>query len=592
MADSPAEEASARNFHYQLLLDVSQKLAATLEPSVILQTAVDGLTRLSGLDTAAVYLVTDQQLQLWATMPPLPSDFPEEFRLSPLAEHPHINWTIESAEPQLIPDFPSVNLNPSERSICEQRQLRTVLIVPLICEHQVVGVFMVGSIAVPVTVSQEIIVLSTTLSHLTALAVKNAQLYQDNRKRAVELQQALDARLEADKERIKLQEALIQSQKMESIGRLAGGIAHDFNNMLSLIMGNAELALRKLPKEHVACSHLRQIHDATQRSAELTRQLLGFARRQTISPKLVDINQIIEKMLGMLARLLGENIDLAWYPQPLSGKVLLDPSQVDQLLVNLCVNARDAITSTGKVTIETRDIEFDADYCALHPEFQPGDYTMVAVSDDGCGMDMHTRKHIFEPYFTTKDIGKGTGLGLSTVYGIVKQNGGFINVYSELGQGSCFKIYLRRQISPEPSPVEASTLPPRTLNGDETILLVEDEQKVLDLEQEILESFGYRVLAANSPHEALVLAEKTSRQIDLLITDVVMPQMNGKELADRLQKTIPNLQVLFLSGYTANVIAHHGVLYDGVVFLGKPFSKEQLGEKIREVLYGSSEIPG
>lgn len=588
-SDSTGKDATTRHYHYQLLLEVSKRLSATLEPAVILQAAVDGLTRLSGLDTAAVYLLVDQHLHLWATTPPLPRDFPEELRFMPLAEHPHIGRAIMSAEFQLLPDYKNTTLTSAEQEVCEQRRLRTVLFVPLVAEEQVIGVFIVGSIDVPVVVSQEIIALSTALSHLTALAVKNAQLYHHDRERAAELQQALNARLQADIDRNKMQEALLQSRKMESIGRLAGGIAHDFNNMLSLILGHAELALRKLPSDHAASSHLRQIHDATQRSAELTRQLLGFARLQTIAPKLVDLNQLIEKMLSMLARLLGENIDLAWHPKTLSGGVMLDPSQVDQLLVNLCINARDAISGTGKVTIETDSVEFDKEYCTLHPDFQPGEYIMVAVSDNGIGMDKETLENIFEPYYTTKEIGKGTGLGLSTVHGIVKQNGGFINVYSEPGQGSCFKIYLRRRQLTDSSPVEFQPAPPSTLAGDETILLVEDEQKVLDLEQEILEGFGYRVFSASSPQAAMAIAQGSEVPIDLLITDVVMPQMNGQQLAERLRLHLPELRVLFLSGYTANVIAHHGVLHDGVMFLGKPFSKEQLGRKVRETLSNPSD---
>ena len=589
-ARQQTEEVLQQRAHsLTLLLEVSKALSATLDPAVILQAAVDGLTRLSGLDTAAVYLLEERSLELWATTPSLPPDFPEEMRFAPLAEHPHIGRTIETAEPQQIPDPKSVKLTPAERAVFEQRQLRTALFVPLVAEEQVIGVFIVGSIDVPVVISREIIALSTTLSNLTALAVRNAQLYRHDRQRATELQQALNDRLQAENERKKLQEALLQAQKMESIGRLAGGIAHDFNNMLSVILGHAELALRKVSDDHAVCPHLQQIRKATERSADLTRQLLGFARKQTIAPRLVDLNRLIENMLNMLQRLLGENIDLVWRPAPDPGMVMLDPSQVDQLLINLCVNARDAIDGPGKVTIETGSTRFDENYCTAHPGFQPGEYMILAVSDDGIGMDKKTLDNIFEPYFTTKTSGKGTGLGLSTVYGIVKQNGGFINVSSEPGRGSCFKVYLCRRQAADPPEIGPPAEQPASLEGHETILLVEDEQKVLDIEQEILEGYGYRVLPAASPQAAIALAEECGERIHLLITDVVMPQMNGQQLVEHLQPLLPGLKVLFLSGYTANVIAHHGVLHEGVIFLGKPFSKEQLAEKVRQSLLGISD---
>lgn len=388
----------------------------------------------------------------------------------------------------------------------------------------------------------------------------------------------------AEAEREKLQTQLNQAQKMESVGRLAGGVAHDFNNMLGVILGHAELALKKSKNKQDPCSNLEKIQTAARRSADLTRQLLAFARKQIIEPKRLDLNHTVEKMLSMLKRLIGEDIDLSWVPARELWAVKMDPTQVDQILANLCVNARDAIAGVGKLTIETGMKTFDPDYCADHPGFIPGDFVMLVVSDNGCGMDQEILKNLFEPFFTTKDIGKGTGLGLATIYGIVKQNNGFINVYSEPGQGSTFKIYLPRQHSS----VEETALaahPERLIpTGDETILLVEDEPEILEMTRTMLEEKGYSVLSAASPASAIQIARAQTDRIHLLITDVIMPEMNGRDLAERLRELFPEIKRLFMSGYTANVIVHQGMLNDGVAFLQKPFSINELAEKVREVL--------
>ncbi len=394
---------------------------------------------------------------------------------------------------------------------------------------------------------------------------------------------------QAEQEREKLQTQLIQAQKMESVGRLAGGVAHDFNNMLGVILGHAELALQKARNNQDPCSGLEKIQTAARRSADLTKQLLAFARKQIIEPKVLDLNHTVENMLSMLRRLIGEDIDLSWVSARKLWPVKMDPSQVDQILANLCVNGRDAITGVGKLTIETGMKTFDPAYCADHEGFIPGDFVMLAVSDDGCGMGNDILENLFEPFFTTKETGKGTGLGLATVYGIVKQNNGFINVYSEPGQGSTFRIYLPRQpMSAEEtsadghSPIEAPT-------GTETVLLVEDEPDILDMTRTMLEQKGYCVLAAASPSAAIEMARARTDRIDLLITDVIMPEMNGRDLAEKLAKLYPEIQLLFMSGYTANVIVHQGMLNDGVAFLQKPFSIHELAEKVRNVL---DRVPG
>ncbi len=390
-------------------------------------------------------------------------------------------------------------------------------------------------------------------------------------------------RKQAEAEREKLQAQLTQAQKMESVGRLAGGVAHDFNNMLSVILGNTEMAMENMAPDDPLHNNLSEIFSAAQHSANITRQLLAFARKQTIAPEVLDLNRTIKSMLKMLRRLIGEDIDLAWLPGANIWPVRMDPSQLDQILANLCVNARDAISDVGKITIETGTVTFDSAYCAEHPGFVAGDFVLLAVSDNGCGMDQETLANLFEPFFTTKDVDKGTGLGLATVYGIVKQNGGFINVYSEPGRGTTFKIYLPRHRAKEtPLPDKEAIRP--TARGHETILLVEDEPAILRMTTTMLERTGYKVLAAGTPGEAIALAYEHAGEIHLLMTDVVMPEMNGRDLARNLLTLYPNIKRLFMSGYTANVIAHHGVLEEGVHFIQKPFSKQDLAIKVREVL--------
>jgi PAS domain S-box-containing protein len=388
-------------------------------------------------------------------------------------------------------------------------------------------------------------------------------------------------RKQAWEEREKLQAQLTQAQKMESIGRLAGGVAHDFNNMLGVILGHAELALHHLDPASPLHAHLRQIETAANRSADITRQLLAFARKQTIAPKVLDLNETTEGMLKMMRRLLGEDIDMAWVPGRSLWPVKIDPAQVNQILANLLVNARDAIIREGRVTIETENVEFDEAYCAENQGFMPGKFVLLAVSDNGIGMDRETLSSIFEPFFTTKD--QGTGLGLAMVYGMVKQNDGFISVYSEPGKGTTFKIHLPGYAAEAaPGPTEPSVQ--KATGGTETILLVEDDLMLLQLTKTVLEEKGYSVLPASTPGEAIRLAKEHAGKIHLLITDVVMPEMNGRELTERLLPLSPNLKCLFMSGYTADVIAHRGVLEEGVHFLQKPFSIHNLAAKVREAL--------
>ena len=388
-------------------------------------------------------------------------------------------------------------------------------------------------------------------------------------------------KVESEQEKLKIQ--LLQAQKLESIGRLAGGVAHDFNNMLSIILGNTEILMDEIDPQSVYSENLQEIFKAAQRSATLTKQLLAFARKQVVEPQVLDLNEVINEMLKMLRRLIGEDIDLKWLPAQTLKPVKIDPSQLDQILANLCVNARDAIKSVGEITIETGNIHFDDEYCKDHIDTMPGDYVMIIVSDNGAGMDKETLANIFEPFFTTKNADKGSGLGLSTVFGIVKQNKGFINVYSEPGQGTTFKIYLPEHQQNASCKYERRTQPEAYL-GHETILLVEDEPAIIRLTRLMLERLGYTILSASTPSEAIKIATGTDVSIDMLITDVVMPEMNGKDLAKTLTGHFPDLKCLFMSGYTANVIADHGVLDSGVHFINKPFSKQTLAKKVREIL--------
>ena len=392
----------------------------------------------------------------------------------------------------------------------------------------------------------------------------------------------ISERKRAEAERVKLHEQLLQARKMESMGRLAGGVAHDFNNMLQAIIGNTALILEELPTDHPIRTDLEEIEKSAYRSSELTKRLLAFARKQPIAPKVIDLNHTVAGMLRMLQRLIGEDVQLAWLPGPNLWPVKVDPNQVDQILANLCVNARDAIEGGGVITIETENVTLDDTYVSMHQDCLPGDYVMLSVSDTGIGMSEEIKSHLFEPFFTTKDLGKGTGLGLATVFGSVKQNRGLINVYSEPGKGTTFKIYLPREMSALPEDMVIGQK--HVSGGSETILLVEDEEQILQLGKKMMENFGYRVHTARSPMDALKIVEQFTEPIDLLITDVVMPGMNGKELHKELKARYPHLKCLFMSGYTGEVIIRQGILEQGVHFLQKPFTHISLAIKVREML--------
>jgi len=394
----------------------------------------------------------------------------------------------------------------------------------------------------------------------------------------------ITARKQAEEERERLQDQLAQAQKMESVGRLAGGVAHDFNNMLGVILGYAELAMEEIDASHPLYDELREIRKAADRSADLTRQLLAFARKQPIQPRLLDINATVEGLLKMLKRLIGENVELVWRPCGDLPPVLMDGSQIDHMLTNLCLNARDSIAGTGKITITTGLAKPGGDDLAAHPECSAGDYVQLTVSDTGCGMDQKTLARLFEPFFTTKEMGKGTGLGLATVYGIVRQNRGFINVDSQPGQGTEFRICLP-VVGGEAAHRSAAGGAAMQAAGGAAVLLVEDESSILKLGGRMLRRLGYKVLEAESAGKALRVAREYEGKIDLLITDLVMPGMNGRDLADQIRKMMPETRVLFTSGYTAGTLdGEASMSADEINFLPKPFSMKTLSARIRETL--------
>ncbi len=446
--------------------------------------------------------------------------------------------------------------------------LRSIIFVPLISKDQFIGALSLRSFK-PKAYGEQDLRLAEKVANQIAGAVANAQLFAE--------------RLRAEEKARSLEEQLLQSQKMEAIGRLAGGIAHDFNNLMTIVKGYSQLSLLKLKEGDSLKTNIEEIQRAADRAANLTHQLLAFSRRQILEFKVLDLNAILRNLDKMLRRIIGEDIELTYQLSDDLGKIKTDPGQIEQVILNLAVNARDAMPSGGKLTIETANAELKGTSAHTGFDRKPGRYVLLSVSDTGHGMSLEIKEHLFEPFFTTKEVGKGTGLGLSTAYGIVKQSEGDIWVYSEPGKGTTFKIYLPRveeEVNILPHQVDKGFLP----QGRETVLLVEDEGPVRRIVARVLREKGYTLLEAPNGNEALRMAQKYDGEIHLLLTDVVMPQMGGKELSQKMKTLQPNIKVLFTSGYTDDAISHHGVLNPGVEFLWKPFSPEGLVQKVREVL--------
>jgi two-component system cell cycle sensor histidine kinase/response regulator CckA len=383
-----------------------------------------------------------------------------------------------------------------------------------------------------------------------------------------------------DETRLALQ--LAQSQRVEAVGRLAGGVAHDFNNLLGIIMGYGGIVRRQLPREDPLRGKVEEMVKAAERAADLTRQLLAFSRQQILQPKILDLNSVVSEMETMLHRLIGEDVVLATQLEPQLGCVKADPGQIGQVIMNLAVNARDAMPEGGRITIETRSVELDADYAATHPPLRPGAYVMLSVTDTGSGMDAATQALIFEPFFTTKEVGKGTGLGLATVYGIVKQSGGDVWVYSEVGVGTTFKVYLPRV--DEAVPLARAQGPSRPLGGSETVLLVEDEAALRELLREVLEANGYSTLVARDGAEALQIVDAHGGPIQIAVTDVILPDMTGPQVVEIVAQARPEMKVLYISGYSDESVVRHGLIGPGRAFLSKPFGPEALLQKLRSCL--------
>jgi len=440
-----------------------------------------------------------------------------------------------------------------------------VLCVPIIFKSEVIGNFVVGNKMTSYDENDK--QLLETIAEFTAPVIK--------------------ARLQKNKEieeKEKLRAQLQQAQKMEVIGTLAAGIAHDFNNRLTTIIGYAQIALLDVIKDESLRIKIEEIKKAGERAASLTRQLLAFSRKHVIKPEVLDLNEVISETEKMLKRMIGEDVEFQTVLESELWKVHIDSGQIDQMIINMAVNSRDAMPQGGKLIVETANVDLDENYFReLSLDETPGSYVMLAISDTGSGMNKETREHIFEPFFTTKELGKGTGLGLSTVFGIAKQNNGFIWVYSIPGQGTTFKIYLPK-VKEDTEPEEKKRTPVDDLNGSETVFIVEDDDKLRNLTRKILERYGYSVLEAENGKDALRFSEEYEGQIDLMLTDVVMPKMSGKELAERLKSSRPEIKVIYMSGYTGNAIVHHGVLPPWLNFLEKPFTPEGLARKVREVL--------
>lgn len=417
-------------------------------------------------------------------------------------------------------------------------------------------------------------ILKSTLTRLPSAVVSALKRSQTEKEKA----EALEALRQS-------QEQLRQSQKLEAIGQLAGGIAHDFNNLLTVIGGYSDLLLMASGLDESAREKMEEVKKAAERAASLTRQLLAFSRKQVLKPEVLDLNSLVDGLGKMLRRLIGEDVEIITSLRPEVNKINADPGQIEQVIVNLAVNARDAMPHGGKITFETANVELDQVYSDMHIAVKPGSYVMLAVSDTGTGMDAETRKRIFEPFFTTKKMGRGTGLGLSTIYGIVKQSGGNIWVYSELGKGTTFKIYLPQVTTEQRVKAPASKQRQESLTEvSETILLVEDEEIVRRLTCNLLETNGYQVLVARDCEEAIGICTSYSREIDLMLTDVVMPRMNGTKVAESVKALRPEIEVLYMSGYTDDAIVHHGVLEAGTNFIEKPFTADGLISKVRETL--------
>jgi two-component system cell cycle sensor histidine kinase/response regulator CckA len=470
---------------------------------------------------------------------------------------------------------------PEQRAYMERLDIACLMGAPLVAESKTIGVIAMARTSASAPYSDDDLRLLEDVAAQASLAVANSRLVGSLRRELADRERA-EAALRGTEEQLR------QAQKMEAVGRLAGGVAHDFNNLLSVVLTYSSLLADELAEGDPRRDDVLEIVTAGKRAADLTKQLLAFSRRQVIEPRVLSLSEIVAGMDKMLRRLVGEDVELRTSGARAEGRIKADPGHLEQVVMNLVVNARDAMPHGGQLTIETRDVELDDAYAAVHHGVTPGPHVMLAISDTGTGMSRDTQERIFEPFFTTKEHGKGTGLGLATVFGIVRQSGGSIFVYSELGRGSTFKLYFPR--SDEPMAARAAPVRIETLRGTETILLVEDEEQLRTVATTVLVRNGYRVLPAARPEEALALAAAHDGPIALLLTDVVMPGMSGRDLARRVTASLPSLRVLYMSGYTDDAIVHHGVLDPGVSLLQKPITPDALLRRVREIIDGPAAV--
>lgn len=583
ISDHRQKEAALAQFtrSIETMLEVSKRLVSTLDMQQVLQAAVDGVTRLAGLDTAAIYLFEGEKLHLWAATPPLPSDFPDSLRTIFPDHNPHLAAAVASGEPVLVPDALNAELTQVEKAVVEERNLRTLLFLPLIAESEALGALIVGSIGKPTAILDDQIRLTLTFANLAAMAAKNARLYKAGRRYASELEQSLADRERAEAEREILRRQLFQVQKMEAVGQLAGGVAHDFNNQLGGIMGYAELIESAIEDDRLK-QFATHIVTLAKRSADLTAQLLAFARKGQFQTVEVDLHKIIDEVASMLAHTIHRKIVIRKEFEAAESRTSGDPTQIQSALLNLAVNARDAMQEGGLLTFHTKRIRLEGESCKQRSiQLQQGEYIRLCVSDSGVGMDDATMERIFEPFFTTKEPGRGTGMGLAAVYGTMKTHGGGVSVESTPGRGSTFKLYF-----PIIAGAPVDEIPKETVTGTrlhKEILFVDDEETAAQAAAEHLKHAGYTVHFFTDSAAALAYFENNYAQLSLIILDMILPNMGGPELFRTMKSIHPEVRVLIASGFSIDKDIQ-ALLDKGAAFIQKPFLRDELLKAVRRRL--------